>query len=229
MFDESQYTLEIKENASAPIVQCSSYMDFLSGIRVRLDNSLGYFEVKLTFSDMAGPWIMIRRSDLYIIGIAGQKLQNLEYENSDLNLGRDSLLNAIRMANKAVQQHTEANLDPNTCKVLSFFISEAARFEMVEHSCYVMFNNSACNSSWLEWAPLLKSWQKLSPLASAHVSIPSGGFVVPIGIETSQAASYDIAFFSKATNHATLALAHLHQNFEKEYLKLRDSDYNPTP
>lgn len=225
MFDEDQYTLELREQEGAPIILCNSYSDFLAKIRARLDNVVGYFEVRLTLDGTVSPWIMLNRGDLYIVGLAGKKLKNIEYTDADLKISRDGFLNAIFAANKVVTKHAGIDFNMADCKTLSFFIAEAARFEIVAHACYVKLNDPSCDSSWATWAPLLKSWKKLSSLASVHVAIQSGGLVAPIRIDASQAMIYDLASPAAATNHATLALSQLHQEFESAYLALEDSSY----
>lgn len=218
MFNEKIYQLQI--NVDGEITNCSTYGDFLYKIR-RVNKS--NFLVKIAIVDRCeSPWITLDSQGLYLTKIGAINFPEV-YTEADTSLSLESLIAAVKVAASAAgkNQHTNYTLPDAASKVLAFFISEAARFEIVEHAAYVMFNDQNTQFSWKDWKPLLNNWLTLSEKASVHFTFKSDKPQVrPVPISSSQKNTYEP---ERAAVHYGSNLTELQWEVESKYLAIESA------
>lgn len=218
MFNENLYLFQIHDGRN--IIDCSSYSDFLGKVRRIEEGGIG---VKITIPGQTGsPWIMIDSSDFYFKSANNIKFP-LTYTGADVKLSFGSFQRAIATLSTDSQGSTHKNHThaDDAFKILTFFISEAARFEIIEHACYVMFNDRDVCFNWTDWKPLLNSWSNISAYAAApFTSTILNPQLRPVPIWASQRNIYD--GYSTVLHHGTI-LSRLHGNTERRYLEMMDS------
>jgi len=123
--------------------------------------------VQLNIHGVLTPFIRIRTSNLYITGLRSppnpiRDLSSVRYaaENPLMNLAslQQACFNAFRWADL---DPTYPHLSDRDLKLLTFIISEAARFQLVKKASLALLNNISL-PDWNTWSLLLRNWHNLS-------------------------------------------------------------------
>lgn len=215
MFDESAYELYIREDGA--IVQFDTYANLLKRIR-RFDDILivgvripGYTDEIL--------WITLGEN-FYLDKLNGVKIQDITYDTSTPELSFEQFKMSVSIAIDLTKSlNPNINIPGVVLKTLAFFIAEAARFEIIEHTCYVLFNQEDKTCAWVDWRPML-DWGKLSTYGHVHITKEHEKVLqAPIDIAVSQQNIYDVPY---VTGTASGKLRALHADFESLYLHIID-------
>ena len=119
---------------------------------------------------------------------------------------------------KSAARLNEGDYSKDDIKRLAFLVAEAARFEIVEHACFVLLHIQDERLHWEDWECLLRSWSKLSKLGHDHVTVPDGVLIVPVGIKMTQGNIYDDNVkINQNRNYVNDKMNELHQKIENLY------------
>lgn len=220
MFDENLYELYFINDGK--INRFETYNDFLSLIRCFDNDGSETCEIGIKIVGFDQVLWATLDSARYLTKINGKRITNPEYDSSTHPLlSFSSLKNAIIgvAQETSISKSSEFTINNGFLKVLAFFISEAARFEIIEHACYVLFNDETIKCKWLDWRPLL-DWDSLSKYGHTHVNIPENALLLPIDISVSQSNIYDSPY---TNSYGHRILTQLHFDFERDYLSIRDA------
>ena len=143
-------------------------------IRTKLRPTFGGTEnkcnVQIGFSDYEN-WqpitIGIQTSDLYIVSVGEKQLteEQKKYDDCDKNISVNALIDALNKLQKFayVPNSTPSDEDiKESVKVMAFFLSEAARFELIENACYLVLSNYGFEYQWKDYKDMMNNWHKVS-------------------------------------------------------------------